>query len=279
MLSIPDDSSFFGDNSYTRIIALGGVAPDTEAARILLSIFWSITDLNWDIRRNRISLSYKSKSEYYKSLKEATQDKINSLEAIKQNSSQTVVLGNLQTLSVQTFRTKQAVRALGHSYPKGFTRGIRTIAGSMIFTLFNEHSLSKLIRSMSGNGAIYGEMNNDLSSYIADQLPPFDVTIAFANEYGSLSQMSIYGLEFISDGQTMSVEDLLTEQVLQFVARDIDIMTDKGKIQLVKGQLGQHVGPSGDISDTTASSLSFTNKDSYANYLQKLGLRIRRTQF
>jgi hypothetical protein len=278
--SIFDIERFFGQDSAVAIANLGGVQPDSPAGRLIISIFRSVPRTNgWAQMRSSLLQAYSSQAVNFQMISENLENKIRTIDDIRKNSTQTLVLGNLQTISVQTFRTKQAVRALGHSYVKGYTRGIRTIAGSMIFTLFNEHSLSRLTRSMSANGAIYGEMNNDLSTYIADQLPPFDATIVFANEYGSLSQMTIYGIEFISDGQTMSIEDLLTEQVLQFVARDIDIMTDKGRVPLSRAQRGMHVLPTGEIADKAASSLQFTNKDSYADYLQKLGIRTRRTQF
>lgn len=160
-----------------------------------------------------------------------------------------------------------------HQFICNFIVVHNTIGGSMIFTLFNEHALAKLIRAMSGKGSIYGELDHDLSSYIADQLPPIDLTIVFANEYGSLSQMSIYGVEFVTDGMTMSIEDLLTESVSQFVARDVDVMTSKGNIRLSGQQKGMHFRSDGSMSDPTASDLIFTSKDAYVSYLERLGIR------
>ncbi len=201
-------------------------------------------------------------------------DKLEKRRKIRQKSSTTVVLATLQTLSLQTYREKMAVRALGNSYVKGYTRGPRTIAGSMIFTVFNEHALAKLIRSMSGKGSIYGERDTELSSLIADQLPPIDLTIVVANEYGQLSQMGIYGLEFVNDGMTMSVEDILTEEVCQFVARDCDVLTSKGNIKLMGEQRGMHFNDEGQA-DTTATSLLFSSKEAYSQFIDKLKVRRR----
>lgn len=98
--------------------------------------------------------------------------------------SSTVVLASLQTISIQSFREKNAVRAMGHSYAKGYTRGTRTIGGSMIFTIFHEHALRQLISSM-GNSQTYGERDTELSTLLPDQLPPIDITLVFANEFGA----------------------------------------------------------------------------------------------
>jgi hypothetical protein len=271
-------SRLTGQDSATQIARLGGVQPDSPAGMLLISIFRAAPRSgNWTSMRSHLMQAYVSQAVTLQLVGDALQLKINSLNEIRQKSTNTIVLGTLQTISVQTYREKVAVRALGHSYPKGMCRGNRTIAGSMIFTLFNEHSLAQLIRSMSATGSIYGEMNNDLSAYIADQLPPFDLTIIFANEYGSLSQMSIYGVEFISDGMTLSIEDLLTEQVLQFIARDIDIMTSQGNIRLSRAQRGMHFSDEGQ--EIKASDLPFTSKEAYSKYLERLGIRRKRTQW
>jgi len=131
----------------------------------------------------------------------------------------TKVLAECQTISLSTYRDKQAVRSFGTVYPRGFCRGPRQIAGSLIFTVFNEHVLSRFLEAHATD---FDGIN--FSSALMDQLPPVDITIAFANEYGALSRMAILGVEFMSEGQTMSIEDLLTENVVNFVARDYDPM-------------------------------------------------------
>jgi len=60
------------------------------------------------------------------------------------------------------------------------------------------------------------------TSYIMDQIPPLDISISFANEYGNLSWMAILGVEFINEGQVMSIEDLFMEGTAQYIARDFD---------------------------------------------------------
>lgn len=246
-------------------------AEDAEAADFLWGVFQSLPfdpkfSSVWVRRFDGIASSYHS-------LADNLQDKLSRADDIRAKSSSTITLATLQTLSIQTHREKFAVRSLGSSYAKGYTRGPRTIAGSMVFTMFEEHALAKLIRAMSGKGSVYGERDTDLSSLIADQLPPLDLTIAIANEYGQLSQMGIYGVEFVNDGITMSVEDILTEEVCQFVARDCDVLTGRGKIGLMRDQRGMHFGDGSP--DQSASSLLFTSETSYNNYIDKLAVRRR----
>jgi hypothetical protein len=154
----------------------------------------------------------------------------------------TKVLAEAQTISLSVFRDKQAVRSLGSVYPKGFVRGAREIAGSMIFTVFNE---SVLYEFLNPSPSDFDGVN--YTSGILDQIPPVDVTISFANEYGQLSRMTIYGVEFLAEGLTMSVEDLLTESTVNFVARDYDPMRAVGqrKIDAVSNRLQQDLALKG----------------------------------
>src|SRR3990167_8296788 len=132
----------------------------------------------------------------------------------------TKVLAELQTLSVSTHREKYPVRALGSVYPKGYVRANRTIAGSMIFTVFDKNVLEEFLSAHPSDF----DAHNPITSAVLDQVPPFDITIVFANELGQVSRMTIYGVEFVNEGQTMSIEDILLENVVQYVARDIDPM-------------------------------------------------------
>ena len=150
-----------------------------------------------------------------------TQDQSKGIEYIKP-----IVLGNIQTISISWFREKFPVRTFGRVYAKSYCRGSRSIAGSMIFTLFDRQALYELTQGLlkfyntgvKGSEAAYP----DYSTVLVDQLPPFDLTLIASNEYSSSSYMSIYGMELVSGGMTISIQDLMTEDVMQFVARDFD---------------------------------------------------------
>jgi hypothetical protein len=145
----------------------------------------------------------------------------------------TKVLAELQTISLSSHREKFPVRALGATGPKSFTRGPRTVAGSMIFTVFDTNALDQFLESHPSDF----DAHNPTSTALLDQIPPFDITIAFANELGQVSRMAIYGIELVNEGMTMSIEDLLLENVVQFVARDYDPMRAVSRRKLDESNL------------------------------------------
>jgi len=154
-----------------------------------------------------------------------------------------VPLATVQTLSIQSFREKFAVRALGFNQSKGTTRGPRTVAGSIIFTSFDEHALARFLQYPPTIWA--HEKGQSSIRALPDQLPPMTISAIFANEYGSISQMTIYGIEFISDGMTMSIEDIFTENVCQYIARDYDVLLRRERIDLEALSTSKDVPTSG----------------------------------
>lgn len=141
----------------------------------------------------------------------------------------TKVLGEIQTLSISDHREKYPVRTLGSVYPRSITRGPRTISGSVVFATFNQHVMAEFLEVTEYRSTGVGDYDRfRYSSYLMDQLPPLDISISFANEYGNLSWMAILGVEFVNEGQVMSVEDLYLEGTAQYVARDFDPIRSVG---------------------------------------------------
>ena len=153
-----------------------------------------------------------------------------------------VILGSITTISYSAYRTKQPVINLGRTNINGVTRGARIFAGTMIFTLINQHWLNELLET---------EHLKWLSAYQelkADELPLFDLMIVSANEYGSYVSMFLYGVDITDEGQVISVEDLFTENTQSFVARDIQIF-----------KAGEVTGP---------SKVYYSSKDKPINQVQ-----------
>lgn len=119
-------------------------------------------------------------------------------------------LGSLQTLSVSTHQDKKPVRVIGSMNALDYTMGQRTIAGSLVFAVFNQHFATEMFNDL--------EAATGKTFFLPDELPAMDITITFANEYGRTSRMAIYGLRIINEGQVMSINDLYTENTYQFVA-------------------------------------------------------------
>lgn len=124
-----------------------------------------------------------------------------------------VCIGSLTTISYSMYRNKKPVINIGRTNINGVTRGSRIFAGTMIFTLINQHWLKELQEQL--------DWISGFAELKVDELPLFDIMIVSANEYGNAISMYIYGIDFTDEAQTISVEDLFTENVFSFVARDI----------------------------------------------------------
>jgi intein/homing endonuclease len=114
------------------------------------------------------------------------------------------------------------------------TYGGRTIAGSLIFTVFDRHIIKEAVKQMfnpKSDDSLYDlydlstmEYNDMKQRMVIDEMPPFDITITFANEYGQRSTMSILGVTIVDEGQVMSIEDMMTENTMSYMAMDIELM-------------------------------------------------------
>lgn len=133
-----------------------------------------------------------------------------------------ILLGSITTISYSIFREKRPVPLLGKINTGGYTRGMRTIAGTFIFTLINQHFVKDIIEQIP-----YLEVHGKMK---ADELPFFDVMVVSANEYGSNCQMMMYGVEILDDAQVISINDLFIENTFGFVARDIDVFGNKNPL-------------------------------------------------
>jgi len=134
---------------------------------------------------------------------------------------ESLTLGELQTISYSIHRENSPIRTIGNVNPKGFIKGGRTIAGSLIFTTFREYAFYRLqaFRKFLSNTS-----NNQFFAPLGDMLPPFDIVLTFFDEYGGGSKMKIFGVTLVDEGQTVSVDDLITEQTYTFMARGIQPM-------------------------------------------------------
>ena len=129
-----------------------------------------------------------------------------------------IVIGQLTTFSYSMFRNKVPVINIGRTNINGITRGSRIYAGTMVFTLINKHWVRELQDQIS-----YLENYPTLKT---DELPLFDIMIVSSNEYGSSCSMFVYGIDFTDESQTISIEDLFTENVFKFVAREVSVFDE-----------------------------------------------------
>lgn len=160
-------------------------------------------------------------------------------------------IGEIQAISYSINREKAPVYTMGKADPRSFARGKRGIAGSLIFIVFDKHSLldrfanaqfsadrdEKGIRNKIGAasnlfdapaeevfeaGAADNAFNQELTNpWYADQIPPFDIVLAAANEYGAQAVMKIFGVELLNENSGVSIDDIVTEQQYTYIARSI----------------------------------------------------------
>ena len=155
------------------------------------------------------------------------------------------VIGELQGISYSVTREKAPIYTMGSADPRSFSRGKRGIAGTLIFTVFDRNALLEIFKTMddrsgwffahdtdiqkhsneeSKGSQVWQDVNTDNTwqpPWYSDQIPPFDIVLTAANEYGQVAQMSVRGVEILNEGSGMSIDDIVTEQQMTFVAREI----------------------------------------------------------
>lgn len=165
-------------------------------------------------------------------------------------------IGQLQAISYAVQREKAPIYVMGSVDPLSFSRGKRGIAGTIITLMLDQHVLFgepfSDMRVVLDKDEIYPSLNTatdadnvtdlDLDSLdpgfafdatnvsdgyqanqaaYVDQLPPFDVVIVAANEYGQAAQMRIYGVEILNEGSGFSIDDMVIENQMTYVCRTI----------------------------------------------------------
>lgn len=164
-----------------------------------------------------------------------------------------ILIGNLNGISFSTTREKAPIYVMGSVDAVSFGRGKRGHAGSLIFTNFDRHALYDIMQGTfqetnqgpsdrykyyakstdvpaGGRSLLLGKQHLDsldalgsqkaMANY-SDQLPPFTITLTSMNEYGNISAMHILGAELINEGSGVSIDDIVTETQMTFVARAI----------------------------------------------------------
>jgi hypothetical protein len=161
-----------------------------------------------------------------------------------------VEIGALSGITFSVTREKAPIYTMGSPNPRSFSRGKRGIAGSLIFTVFDRPALYTMLETnynTPNRQVFYTRAHNTLPGdsghkrgiaevastvrdvtdkipFYADQIPPFDITITFANEYGQAAARSIYGVELLNEGSGASMDDIVIEETMTYVAREIGPM-------------------------------------------------------
>ena len=167
-----------------------------------------------------------------------------------------VEIGALSGITFSVTREKAPIYTMGSPNPRSFSRGKRGIAGSLIFMVFDRPALYTMLDKNSASAAtsqkFFTRAHNTIpgdgaqavgrgipgikdgsgwsrdvvqkTPYYADQIPPFDITVTFVNEYGQAAVRSIYGVELLNEGSGASMDDIVVEETMTYVARELGPM-------------------------------------------------------
>jgi hypothetical protein len=181
------------------------------------------------------------------------------------------ILGSLQAISYAVTREKGPIYTMGSSNPRSWARNKRAISGTLIFIMFDKSSLlyhmraqetasqfyakrldKRLDDSLFSDSDAFGTVGNVVSvdnaipnfnegpsgltkldkAWYADQIPPFDVNISAANEFGAVSKKTFIGVELMNEGGGVSIDDLVIEEQFTYVCRDLTpwVLVQSGQV-------------------------------------------------
>ena len=167
------------------------------------------------------------------------------------------VFGEIQMISYKQDREKAPVYTMGSPDLRTIARGKRLITGACVFVVFDRDGLLAAMNKTTNSGrsphiskdetAMAGKSDlinkaldlggtvsvlqgrkNDLKftdnvpAFHLDQLLPFDITVVGANEYGAVSKMTFKGVELMTEAGGMSIDDMVLEKQVAFIARSIE---------------------------------------------------------
>lgn len=164
-----------------------------------------------------------------------------------------IELDDVMTLSYSVYRAKMPVVTLGQTSVGGYALGVKTVAGSMIRSVFTTDNLTQFQskcyianseqikkRMARINGTVpSGVPEKEMWSFMKDDLATFNIhTVVLSenqvNAYETDEQSStlftrfesILGCVIMNNGQVYSIEDLITEGTFSFQAKSVKSSSD-----------------------------------------------------
>lgn len=154
-----------------------------------------------------------------------------------------IKMNSIVSLSWSVYRAKIPVTLLGESTISGFGLGSKTVAGHIIKTLTYADELSAAVEyysqiALEDKRKTYQEnlgskvsialdskyliTQKNFDSLMKDDLVPFNIHAYSISEYsGKIIKDSIFGCTIINTGQVQSIENLITENTIAFVAKNM----------------------------------------------------------
>lgn len=155
-----------------------------------------------------------------------------------------VKMNSVTTLSWSVYRAKIPVTPIGENTVSGFALGNKTVAGHIIKTLTYADEFTSVVEFYSKLAIKYKQDNyyenlgskqpisldsnykitqKNFDSLMKDDLLPFNIHAYSISEYtGKIVKDSIYGCTIINTGQVQSIENLITENTISFMAKYLE---------------------------------------------------------
>ena len=155
-----------------------------------------------------------------------------------------VKMNSVTTLSWSVYRAKIPVTPIGENTVSGFALGNKTVAGHIIKTLTYADEFTSVVEYYSKLAIKYKQDNyyenlgskqpisldsnykitqKNFDSLMKDDLLPFNIHAYSISEYtGKIVKDSIYGCTIINTGQVQSIENLITENTISFMAKYLE---------------------------------------------------------
>jgi len=94
---------------------------------------------------------------------------------------------------------------------------------------WDEKMKSYALQGVSGSAAdnadkVTQNISTEADPVYGDEIPPFDITISFANEYGQKARIVLYAVEILNESSGFSIDNVISEKACTFVARKVEYM-------------------------------------------------------
>lgn len=133
------------------------------------------------------------------------------------------------SVSYSVYRAKSNVYNMGQPILNGLAVGRKYVAGSIITVSWQIDEISNFINQYVNSNTANPQVTSDASykdirTVMRDDLTPFNIYFLMSDEYtgqAGASKIIVYGAQFINNGQVMSINDIITENTLSFIAQDV----------------------------------------------------------
>lgn len=142
-----------------------------------------------------------------------------------------VHMGSIISLSYSVYRNKKPVFNIGSHTVDGFSVGEKYVAGSIIKTMFVDDdfagAINKIKQNISNESRYNLNLNNVISprqfaTIMADDILECNIIVLYCSEYeNKVVKEVIKGATFINNGQVMSINDIITETTISYIAKDV----------------------------------------------------------